>query len=227
MEASMPKRTSFLAATVLVSSCLLTAVVIGQQQRASDAPVWVKARPIVSWEGSYSAITEREYHRIVDEGDLKAIWEHHADANAERDCYGQLVLPKIDFDRFMALAIFNGEGWNTRGMFLVEMADTPNDVQIRFDASTYQTASFSSELQPLEIEGEVTPEKVADAAVKRMEEQDREREANKHNDPNFTSAYGIFILPRTDKPIVLIENVQNILGAPPLWEEKHRLDAVE
>jgi hypothetical protein len=39
--------------------------------------------------------------------------------------------------------------------------------------------------------------------------------------------YGFFVIERTLKPLVLENNVQNIIGQPPIWKEAHRLDAVE
>jgi hypothetical protein len=36
------------------------------------------------------------------------------------------------------------------------------------------------------------------------------------------TAYGMFVLPRSAKPLVLEENVQNQIGAPPVWKERHR-----
>jgi len=35
--------------------------------------------------------------------------------------------------------------------------------------------------------------------------------------------FGLFVLPRTDKPIVLEENVQGLKGQPPVWKERARL----
>ncbi len=36
-------------------------------------------------------------------------------------------------------------------------------------------------------------------------------------------AYGFFVLPRTDKMLVLEENVQSIIGEPPEWKERVRI----
>lgn len=37
------------------------------------------------------------------------------------------------------------------------------------------------------------------------------------------TAYGLFALPRSGKPVVLEENVQGLLGHPPVWRERARL----
>ena len=39
------------------------------------------------------------------------------------------------------------------------------------------------------------------------------------------SAYGFFVLPRSDKLLVLEENVQNVIGQPPVWRERARIPA--
>ncbi len=40
------------------------------------------------------------------------------------------------------------------------------------------------------------------------------------------SAYGLFVLPRTAKPVVLEEDVQGLIGQPPKWKERARFDAI-
>jgi hypothetical protein len=37
--------------------------------------------------------------------------------------------------------------------------------------------------------------------------------------------FGIWVIDRTGKPIVVEENVQSIIGQPPVWKERHRFDA--
>lgn len=41
---------------------------------------------------------------------------------------------------------------------------------------------------------------------------------------NRVTPFGIWVLPRTSKPIVLEENVQGILGKPPIWKEQARFE---
>lgn len=35
--------------------------------------------------------------------------------------------------------------------------------------------------------------------------------------------FGIFVLPKSEKPVVLEENVQGLIGKPPIWKERARL----
>jgi hypothetical protein len=36
------------------------------------------------------------------------------------------------------------------------------------------------------------------------------------------TAYGFFVLPKADKTVILEENIQNLLGNPPAWQERIR-----
>ncbi|MHC4137878.1 MAG: hypothetical protein ACYS0K_23295 [Planctomycetota bacterium] len=38
--------------------------------------------------------------------------------------------------------------------------------------------------------------------------------------------FGFFFMPRSGKPLVLEENVQNLIGGPPKWKERARFDAI-
>ena len=37
--------------------------------------------------------------------------------------------------------------------------------------------------------------------------------------------YGVWLLPRVEKPIIIEENVQNLKAGEPQWRERHRFDA--
>ena len=43
------------------------------------------------------------------------------------------------------------------------------------------------------------------------------------NGGDEVTAFGFFVVPRTRKPVVLEENVQGLLGKPPVWKERARL----
>jgi hypothetical protein len=40
-------------------------------------------------------------------------------------------------------------------------------------------------------------------------------------------SYGIWVLPRSTKAVVVEENVQDLIGKPPIWKEQARFDAVK
>lgn len=41
------------------------------------------------------------------------------------------------------------------------------------------------------------------------------------------TAFGLFVLPRSGKPVVLEENTQGLIGKPPKWTRRARLDALK
>lgn len=111
---------------------------------ASPAPSqtaigWTEAKPIVAWTGSYSAIEQRHYRRITNAKDWTTLWTEHQGDRIERDSYGEPVVPAIDFGTNMMLAIFRGKAWNIRSESLLDFSALENNIQIRFDARTYQT----------------------------------------------------------------------------------------
>ncbi|MCE7974150.1 MAG: hypothetical protein DYG92_07485 [Leptolyngbya sp. PLA1] len=42
-----------------------------------------------------------------------------------------------------------------------------------------------------------------------------------------TTSYGFFVLPRSERELVMEENVQGLIGKPPVWKEKHRFPALQ
>jgi len=44
---------------------------------------------------------------------------------------------------------------------------------------------------------------------------------------NHANPFGFFVIPRSDKAIVVEEDVQNVIGSPPKWEEKARIAPLE
>ncbi|MBX3358081.1 MAG: hypothetical protein KF745_06610 [Phycisphaeraceae bacterium] len=185
--------------TLAVAGLLGLAVTPGlwpQHVAATEPPAPAPAEPhpaLVSLCGPDSAITEGPaYHRIVDADAWKALYLKHLGDRAANAPAPWLLPPDVDFSRCMVLAIFRGRSTNCNGEFLVSLDDRPDDLLIRFDSHTFQTASFTGE---------------PDRGVP-------------------STPYGIFILPRSDKPIVLEENVQGLIGHPPVWKQQYRFPAL-
>jgi len=215
-----------------LSLLLATGTISAWQQRAAPQQAkamvatqraWREVRPVVAWRGSYSAIREREYHVVRDAEAWSALWARHEGDQVEKDSYGSDAVPVVDFERYMIVAVFNGARWNTRAIELVSRADHEEGVDLRFDEATYQVASaLSPDDEPLTAPPGATPEQIARLALERMDKADREREAARESDPNYTRAYGIFVLPRVDGAVALYENTQGLKNQPPIWRERHR-----
>ncbi len=177
-------------AVVVAVGLTIAALSVAAMPAPSQAGIgWTEPKPIVAWAGSYSAIEQRQYQRITESKDWATLWTEHQGDRIERDSYGQAVVPIIDFETNMVLAIFRGNAWNIRSESLLDFSELENNIRIRFDARTYQTDG------PAE-------------------------------DKDYTSAYGIWVLPRSTKSITLIENVQGLIGGPPKWKTQHTFGAL-
>lgn len=169
-------------------SALLAAASWAPQDRTGGAPSDQAGSDavLVAWQGPDSAVTERGYFRVQEEEDWIKLWERHIGKPAERDNIGRPFMPRVNFERCMVVAIFQGEGWNSNGVTVESISQDDERILLRFDESTYQTAG---------IDG---------GGVK-------------------CRAFGIFVLPKSDKPIVIEENVQGLIGHPAQWRERARL----
>lgn len=103
--------------------------------------------------------------------------------------------PEIDFGRCEVVAYFRGRALNTRGERVEAIESIGSTRRIRFDSATYQTMSRAGK------EGAESPPQ-----------------------PELVS-YGIWIFDRTDQAIVIEEDVQGLLGQPPIWKERHAFPA--
>ncbi|MCA9285991.1 MAG: hypothetical protein KDA22_12280 [Phycisphaerales bacterium] len=179
-------RLPVIAAAAIVLGALAFAAPAPQQRAEMAVPVLVK------WTGARSAIEQPRVERIADPERWVAVWKEHRGDGIEKNARNWPVWPEVDFERCMVLCIFGGRSTNTDGWNIESVADRGADLLVRYDAMTFQTASFGGE-----------PDHGAS-----------------------TSPYGIFVLPRSAKPIVMEENVQGLIGRPPVWKEKHRFPAL-
>lgn len=162
------------------------------QQTADPAPRSVAPlAPYVTWSGPDSSVQAPEIVRARTSSQWLAIWERHTGQPARRDHVQRSLIPEIDFERCMVLAIFQGKGFNSSGVILSSIEEQAGQIIVRFDERTYQVA-----LVPGSAPRELPP----------------------------VYAYGIFVLPRSDKEIVVQENVQGLKDAPDKWRERARLN---
>lgn len=152
-----------------------------------------ESRPAaVTIAGSYSSVTKPRSERITTPGRWKDVWKEHMGDRAEKGALGWDRWPLIDFDRYMVVAVFAGTAVNVEAWEVESVVDLPDVLRIRYDAVSFQTASFNGE--------------------------DR---------GSTTTSYGFFILPRSEREVVMEENVQGLIGKPPVWKERHRFPALK
>jgi hypothetical protein len=145
-------------------------------------------KPCVVITGADSHVMKLRYRRITSADEWTRVWQEHKGEKPTGQYdqfYDPLTLPSIDFDRYIVIAIFQGNGWNSAGLRAISISEENDCVIFRFDNKGYQTGGTSP-----------------DGGVKKA------------------TAYGFFVVPRSTKPVVLEENVQQYIGQPPEWKER-------
>ncbi len=138
-----------------------------------DCPATVHLRKLRGFSGADSSIQTKEVVEARSFEELVELWKRHAPGKA---------VPDVDFSKEWVLGIFQGKGWNSRGVELFEILEQQGGEGqrhvVRYDETSYQTSGGANEV----------------------------------------TAYGIFVLNNTDDLIAIEENVQSLLGKPPLWK---------
>lgn len=107
------------------------------------------------------------------------------------------LAPKVDFARYEVIAFFRGDSQNRNGEIAEDVEITKDLVRIRFDSASYQTAVIADPRQP-------APQSAAAPC----------------------RPYGLWVIPRTSKPIAIEENLQGVKGFPPVWRAQHQFSAL-
>jgi hypothetical protein len=165
----------------------------------AEEPPGRVVKACVAITGPDSHVATPQYHRIASNESWTRIWQEHmgqswqqrkeriqqrrADADDLRE---PLALPTIDFDNYMVIGIFQGEGRNCTGLTAVSISEDDRRIVFRYTKESYQTFG----------------------------------PAGSGGGGDKVTAYGLFVLPRSAKPVVVEENAQNILGEPPVWKER-------
>jgi hypothetical protein len=125
------------------------------------------------WQGPDSGVATRSYRLVTGAEEWRVLWEGHRDGE---------TAPEVDFEDSMAVAVFAGAGWNSRGI-AVTITEDDETIRVRFRGRYYQTMMDGDRVTP----------------------------------------YGIWILPRSEKTVLLEEDVHGIIGAEPEWKVRARL----
>ena len=129
----------------LLFACILIAVAMtlgGQQQQqqmmVNDETAIIA--PLVTFSGAYSAIDQPRIVRIADKQSWDALWKEHRGKSLEHNARNWPVIPEINFEQCMVIAIFDGEVWNTDGVTMHELSINTGKATLRYDHLTFQTA---------------------------------------------------------------------------------------
>lgn len=119
-----------LLATVVALPAMLSSFIAGPEGMPA----------VMTLTGEMSEVREGSVERITDAKRWEAVWDlHRGDAKGMYDWAGR---PEIDFERYMVLAIFAGERTNHSGWSVESWRDAGGHILVRYDARTFQTASF-------------------------------------------------------------------------------------
>ena len=118
---------------------LMTSYAIGSK---SDEKVVKSNKPLMSWTGPKSQIREPKYLRITNEKQWNKVWLEHLGKNKNQAFNDSDVQIQIDFSKCDLIAIFQGSGWNSRGIRLEAVKQTEDKITIRYDSISYQTSGI-------------------------------------------------------------------------------------
>ncbi len=104
--------------------------------------------PIVEWSGADGHIKAPEFVRITEPAAWLDLWLRHTGSEVPHDARWSVQHPRIDFDRYMVVAVIRGETTNTRGERMEGWSISEDRCLVRYDSASYQTASFDGKPDP-------------------------------------------------------------------------------
>lgn len=96
----------------------------------------------VQWMGSYSSIQTPRVELVESASAWEALYTEHTREKPEKNANGFVTWPKIDFDKYVVLALFAGKAKNSNGYEGVSVTESAAGVLVRVDQIHFQTASF-------------------------------------------------------------------------------------
>ncbi len=131
-------------------------VMAGLIAMPAEEPAGRQFKPCVAITGADSQVTEHRYQRVTSADDWTRVWQEHKGQKptGQYDLhYDPLTLPLIDFDHYMVIAIFQGNGWNSAGLRAVSISEDEDRVVFRFMDKGYQTGGPNGGGQKVAVYG--------------------------------------------------------------------------
>ena len=161
----------------------------GSEEKAAQKA----GKPLLTMYGTGSKVLKAKMVRVTSEKEWQALWAEHktgpAKANKLTDEHG---IVELDFKKVMVVAIFGGKGAISKGYSVHSMREGKKQITLRVDQHPYQIG-FRDDPAP-------GPELSAVAVIERDD-----------------LPWGIFVLPRAQKEIVLYEDKRSLIQDPPKW----------
>lgn len=118
--------------------CLLD----GSIAPAEEVPAAKQIKPCVEINGADSHLAIRRYFRITSNELWTRVWQiHHGMklTDPQNQRHHPLTFPTIDFDNYMVIGIFQGEGKNCTGLTAFSISEEDTRIVFRYDENSYQT----------------------------------------------------------------------------------------
>ena len=158
-----------------------------------------KVKPVVVWTGTDSKQGKDSANLCCSLKDWQATWNGHCGHQKDAD---SSTCPEVDFDSYMVVVVFR----KTSRIRVSEIVKEKECVRVRYQPWGNQIIFVPD------------PDK---NTVKVVELGRGEIDLDK----TYTPSFAFVVLPKTDKAVVLEEDVQNIIGKPPVWKERARFPA--
>jgi hypothetical protein len=120
----------------LIAACLTIFACPCFTPTAADPPQ--KIKPIMVWSGIDSGCAKESFARSTSQDEWRKTWKLHS---VEGGDAGRRT-PDVDFDSYMVLSLFDGEGSQNHGVVLIEIINEANCLRVRYAVPLYQTGEI-------------------------------------------------------------------------------------
>ena len=201
-----------LTGLVLLAGCGKNTSEPEPQEESSHSEAEDDSMPVpvyVTFSGANSHVAEKRQYRITSEKEWRDLWRRHFGHKPNEEqplapLWTVPYVPDVDFDQCMVVAVFLGGSKNSAGVKTASVTEDRECLRLRFRDLAYQTSILPGPV-PIDPRWAARIKEIQDGAV---------------------TPYGMFVLPRSSKPLVLEEGVPVNKGGPPVWKERHRFGAV-
>lgn len=174
------------------------AIAAGTVAQAADLPREVI--PVVVWTGTDSQQTKESFVRCCSATDWQATWAAHL---GYKKYTHPPACPDVDFQSYMVIAVFR----KTSDIRVSEVVEEGECVHFRYHPCGNQTVFVPSP---------------GSGPVKILEAGRSEVDPNKP----YLLSFAFAVLPRCNKVIIVEEDVQDVIGNPPVWKERTTFPAL-
>ncbi len=101
--------------------------------------------PYVTWSGAFSAVRQSTIERAVNREQWAVLWRRHAGRKGERNATNVQVIPEIDFDSCMVVAVFCGEMTQCNGARIARIDEIEGGLLLRYERLDFEVSVRSGE----------------------------------------------------------------------------------